>query len=255
MAIDEAWLKERASELKASLLFLTRLRYGSPAAESGATLAPAVWAFPIAGVIVGSIGAVVYLLADRMGLPNWPAAALALAATMAVTGCLHEDGLADTVDGFGGGSTRESKLDIMRDSRIGAYGVCALALSVLLRTSALASLSESALVVPALIAAHAAARTAMPVFMYFIPPARSDGLSAAAGRPAGERTALAAALGILILVFCLGPLAGLEALILVAIAVALLAWMSLSQIDGQTGDVLGAVEQVSEIVVLLVALG
>jgi adenosylcobinamide-GDP ribazoletransferase len=90
--------------------------------------------------------------------------------------------------------------------------------------------------------------------MHFIPPARSDGLSAAAGRPAGERTALAAALGILILVFCLGPLAGFEATILLAIVVALLAWLSLSQIDGQTGDVLGAVEQVSEIVVLLVAL-
>jgi adenosylcobinamide-GDP ribazoletransferase len=254
MTIDEAWLKERARELKASLRFLTRLRFGSPAAESGAGLAAAVWAFPIAGVIVGSIGAVVYRLADRTDLPSWPAAALALAATMAVTGCLHEDGLADTVDGFGGGSTRESKLDIMRDSHVGAYGVCALALSVLLRGSALASLSP-ALVVPALIAAHAAARTAMPVFMHFIPPARSDGLSAAAGRPAGERTALAAALGILILVFCLGPLAGLEAAILVAIAVALLAWLSLSQIDGQTGDVLGAVEQVSEIVALLVALG
>jgi adenosylcobinamide-GDP ribazoletransferase len=255
MAIDEAWLKERAGEFKASLLFLTRLRYGSPATESGAALAPAVWAFPIAGVIVGSIGAVVYGLADRMDLPNWPAAALALAATMVVTGCLHEDGLADTVDGFGGGSTREGKLDIMRDSRIGAYGVCALVLSILLRASALASLSVSALVVPALIAAHAAARTALPVFMHFIPPARSDGLSAVAGRPAGERTALAVVLGVLILVFCLGPLAGLEAIILLAIAVALLAWLSLSQIDGQTGDVLGAVEQVSEIVVLLVALG
>jgi adenosylcobinamide-GDP ribazoletransferase len=255
MTIDEAWLKERAGELKASFLFLTRLRYGSPAADSGAALAPAVWAFPIVGVIVGFIGAVVYWLADRMDLPSWPAAALALAATMAVTGCLHEDGLADTVDGFGGGSTREGKLDIMRDSRIGAYGVCALALSVLLRASALASLSQSALVVLALIAAHAAARTAMAVFMYFVPPARSDGLSATAGRPAGERAALAAALGIIILVVCLGPLAGLEAIILVAIAGALLAWLSLSQINGQTGDVLGAVEQVSEIVVLLVALG
>ena len=255
MTIDEAWLRERADELKASLLFLTRLRYGSPATQSGAALAPAVWAFPIAGVIVGSIGALVYRLAERMGLPNWPAAALALAATMAVTGCLHEDGLADTADGFGGGTSRQSKLDIMRDSHIGAYGVCALVLSVLLRASALASLSASALVVPALIAAHAAARAVMPVFMHYVPPARSDGLSATAGRPVGERTALAAALGILILVLCLGPLAGIEATILLAVAATLLAWLSRSQVDGQTGDVLGAVEQVSEIVVLLVALG
>ena len=64
---------------------------------------------------------------------------------MAVTGCLHEDGLADTTDGFGGGKTRDLKLAIMRDSRIGAYGVCALALSILLRVSALASLADPGL--------------------------------------------------------------------------------------------------------------
>lgn len=252
MAIDQAWLRARVDELQASLRFLTRLRYGPQAAQSG--LAPAVWAFPVAGVVVGLIGAVAYWLAHRLGLPSWPAAVLALAATMAVTGCLHEDGLADTVDGFGGGTSRESKLAIMRDSRIGAYGVCALALSVLLRASALSSLAQPALVLPALIAAHAAARTAMPVLMHLVPPARSDGLSAAVGRPAGERTALAAALGIVIVVFCLGPLAGLEAIVLVAIAATLLARLSLSQIEGQTGDVLGALEQVSEIIVLLVAL-
>jgi len=185
MTIDEAWLRERADELKASLLFLTRLRYGSPATQSGAALAPAVWAFPIAGVIVGSIGALVYRLAERMGLPNWPAAALALAATMAVTGCLHEDGLADTVDGFGGGSSRESKLDIMRDSRIGAYGVCALVLSILLRASALASLSESALVVPALIGPCRGAHSHAGV--YALHPAGARRRVVGRGRPACGR--------------------------------------------------------------------
>ena len=68
----------------------------------------------------------VYALAHKIGSPPWVAAALAVAATLAVTGCLHEDGLADTADGFGGGDTRERKLEIMRDSRIGTYGVCAL---------------------------------------------------------------------------------------------------------------------------------
>ncbi len=91
-------------------------------------------------LVVGLIGAVVYVLAHRAGLPAWPAAALSVAATLFATGCLHEDGLADTADGFGGGKTREQKLDIMRDSRIGTYGVCALALSLLIRVSALASL-------------------------------------------------------------------------------------------------------------------
>jgi adenosylcobinamide-GDP ribazoletransferase len=254
MTIDEAWLKARADDLKASILFLTRLRYGPALPVDGAAIAQAVWAFPIAGILVGLIGAVVYLFAHRLGLPLWPAAALSVAATMAVTGCLHEDGLADTADGFGGGRTRELKLDIMRDSRIGAYGVCTLALSIVLRVSALASLADTSLVVAALIAAHGAARATLPVFMYFVPPARQEGLSAFAGQPPRDSVIAAAVLGIVIVALCLGPVLTIAALILIVAIVALLAWLSLAQIDGQTGDVLGAVEQVSEIAILLVAL-
>ena len=255
MTIDEGWLKQRAEELKASVLFLTRLRYGPALPVGGTGIAQGVWAFPIVGVLVGLIGAVVYLLAHRMGLPSWPAAALSLAATMAATGCLHEDGLADTTDGFGGGQTRELKLDIMRDSRIGAYGVCALVLSILLRVSAIASLADTALVVPALIASHSAARASLPVFMLFVPPARRDGLSASAGQPSRESVTGGAVLGVLIVALCLGPVLAIAALILLVVVIALLAWLSLAQIDGQTGDVLGAVEEVSEIAILLVAVG
>jgi len=255
MTIDEAWLKQRGDDLKASVLFLTRLRYGPALPVGGAAIAQGVWAFPLAGVLVGLIGAVVYLLVHRMGLPSWPAAALSVAATMAVTGCLHEDGLADTADGFGGGQTRELKLDIMHDSRIGTYGVCALALSIVLRVSALASLGDAALVVPALIASHSAARASLPVFMFFVSPARREGLSASAGQPAREGVIAAAVLGVLVVALCLGPVLAIAALILLMVVIALLAWLSLAQIDGQTGDVLGAVEQVSEIAILLVALG
>ena len=254
MTINEAWLKERADELRASILFLTRLRYGPAMPLDGAAVARAAWAFPIAGILVGLIGAVVYLFAHRLGLPPWPSAALSVAATMAVTGCLHEDGLADTADGFGGGRTRELKLEIMRDSRIGAYGVCALVLTTLLRVSALASLADASLVVAALIAAHGAARATLPVFMYFVPPARQDGLSASAGQPPRDGVIAAAVLGIVIVALCLGPALAIAALILLVAVIALLAWLSLAQIDGQTGDVLGAVEQISEIAILLVAL-
>ena len=255
MTIDEAWLKQRAYDLRASILFLTRLRYGPSPQVDGAAIARAAWAFPLAGILVGLIGAVIYLFAHRLGLPSWPAAALSVAATMAVTGCLHEDGLADTADGFGGGRTRELKLDIMRDSRIGAYGVCALVLSILLRVSAIASLADTALVVPALIASHSAARASLPVFMLFVPPARRDGLSASAGQPSRESVTGGAVLGVLIVALCLGPVLAIAALILLVVVIALLAWLSLAQIDGQTGDVLGAVEQVSEIAILLVAVG
>jgi adenosylcobinamide-GDP ribazoletransferase len=255
MTIDGAWLLARANELRASIVFLTRLPFAPVPPESGPAIAQAAWAFPIAGLVVGFIGALVYALAHWAGLPAWPAAALTLAATLAATGCLHEDGLADTADGFGGGKTREQKLAIMRDSRIGAYGVCALALSILLRVGALASLAAPSLVVPAVIAAHAVARASMPAVMLLVHPARSDGLSFAAGAPPFGGVIAAAALGILILAICLGPAATIAALFLLAIVVGLMAWLSVSQIDGQTGDVLGAIEQVGEIAILLVALG
>jgi adenosylcobinamide-GDP ribazoletransferase len=255
MNISAAWFAERAAELRASIAFCTRLPLLGAAPSAGGGIARAAWAFPIAGIVVGLIGAIVYVLAHRAGLPGWPAAALSVAATLLATGCLHEDGLADTADGFGGGKTREQKLDIMRDSRIGTYGVCALALSLLLRVSALASFFDTRSVVWALIASHVAARATMPALMFLLKPARSDGLSFGAGQPAGLSVIAALAIGFVVLAFCLHPGRGFVALIGLAVVVALMAGLSSKQIGGQTGDVVGALEQVSEIVVLLVALG
>jgi adenosylcobinamide-GDP ribazoletransferase len=245
------WLEQRTEEFKASLAFSTRLPLAHLQSANG--IANAAWAFPVVGLIVGLIGALVYLLAHRLGLPAWSAATLSVVATLLVTGALHEDGLADTADGFGGGDSREKKLDIMRDSRTGAYGVCALVLSLLLRVGALASFADAYGVVWALLASHSAARTAMPVLMWLLPPARSDGLSFEAGRPPDESVAAGIAIAFLILVFCLYPARGVLALIFLIATVALMAWLSVRQIDGQTGDVMGALEQVGEIAVLLVA--
>ena len=255
ITISSSWLEDRAEELKACMIFCTRLPLLRATPIAGSAIAKAAWAFPIAGLVVGVIGAVVYTLAHKCGLPAWPAAALTVAATLLATGCLHEDGLADTVDGFGGGKTREQKLDIMRDSRIGVYGVCALAISLLLRVGALASFADARSAVWALIASHAAARATMPALMLLLPPARSDGLSHDAGRPPGEAVAAAAVLAFVILAVCLHPVDGFLALIFLVVVVALMVWLSSSQIEGQTGDVLGALEQVSEIAILLVALG
>ena len=248
------WFEDRAEELKAVLVFCSRLPLTRATPFAGGAIGKAGWAFPVAGLAIGVIGAAVYVLANRLGLPPWPAAALSVTATLVVTGCLHEDGLADTADGFGGGKTREQKLEIMRDSRTGAYGVCALAMSLLLRVGALASFGDTRSVLWALIASHTAARATMPVFMWLLPPARSDGLSFQAGRPPGDSVAASAAIAFVVLLFCLHPGRGVMASIVLIAAVALVAWLSMRQIEGQTGDVLGALEQVSEILVLLVAL-
>ena len=204
-------------------------------------------------MLVGAAAAFVYWASYFVGLPSGPCAALALAAAMILTGCLHEDGLADTADGFGGGAERAKKLDIMRDSRLGTYGACALALSLLLRWSVLAAIARPAAVALALVAAHAAARAAMPAFMHLVPPARPDGLSAGAGRPPSQAAIAAAVLGTITLALALGAAAGIVALVLITVASVLMALLALRQIGGQTGDVLGALEQVNEVVVLLTA--
>ena len=245
-------LSDLVADLRMGLAFYTRLPLGLPPLEGGG-LARGLWTGPIAGALVGLLGACAYRIGDALGLPTWLAATFAVVTTLVVTGCLHEDGLADTVDGFGGGATRERKLEIMRDSRIGTYGVCALIVSLLLRVGAIASLTEPILVLSALIAAHAASRAAIPPFMMFVPPARTDGLSARAGRLSGLCVAMAVVLGAIALGAGLGPSVGMTALVLVGLASGAIAWLCLRQIGGQTGDVLGALQQTNEILVLVTA--
>jgi len=165
---------------------------------------------------------------------------------------LHEDGLADFADSFGA-STRDRKLEIMRDSRVGTYGVCALLLSLLLRSAALSSIADPVLAAPVIVAAHMGARSNMALFMRLVAPARQDGLSVGVGRPSGATAIAAGIIGIAALGIGLGPAAGVCAVALMAAAFGFLRWLCMRQIGGQTGDVLGALEQIGEIVILLVA--
>jgi adenosylcobinamide-GDP ribazoletransferase len=245
--------KALSTELRTGLAFLTRLKLTPPAPIAGAEVARASWTFPVIGAGIGLLGAIVYWLAHGLGLDPLLGGTLTVAATMLVTGALHEDGLADTADGFGGGQTAARKLEIMRDSSIGAYGAAALILSFLLRAGAIASIAEPGLVALALIAAHGGARATLPIFMRRVPRAREDGLSAQAGAPPQQSAAIAVAIGAALLWLCLGFGGALVTLILLVAALALAGWLANNQIGGQTGDVLGAVEQLSEVLILLVA--
>ncbi|SDE43947.1 adenosylcobinamide-GDP ribazoletransferase [Limimaricola pyoseonensis] len=227
--------------IRAALGLLTRLPV-----RPGPVLPHHGWAFPLAGLAVGGLAALVFWIASALGLPPGPAAALGLAAQIVLTGALHEDGLADCADGFWGGHTRERRLEIMRDSRVGSYGVLAIGLSLLIRWSALAVAGPLALV-----AAAVASRAALLWPMHALPHARADGLARLAGRPdratLGRGCALALAL-------CL-PFAGWH---VVTLAIALVlaapgcAALARAKIGGQTGDVLGATQQVTEMAALLV---
>ena len=240
-------LADLLRDCKVALAFLTRLPAPQARPWSAADLAASAPWFPVVGAAVGLAGGITYGLSVWLGLPPVPAAVLALAATIWATGALHEDGLADVADGFGGGRTREAKLAIMRDSRIGSYGALALVLVLLARLSAIAALAETT--VAALIAAGAVSRAALPAVMVALPQARPDGLAACAGRPHPLRAAAAVLIAALLALVLLGGVApvALVAGGLAALAVALLAGR---QIGGYTGDVLGAIQQLAEVGVL-----
>ena len=250
--MTDDWLRGIAADLKIGMLFSTRIPLSQATPIGGSDIVRASWALPVVGMLIGLVGALVYWISFHLSLPPLVGAALAVGATMAMTGCLHEDGLADTCDGFGGGD-RERRLEIMRDSRIGTYGACALALSLLLRVGALASLAGPGPVALALIAAHAGARATLPLFLRLVPPARPAGLSADAGRPPESSVAVAGLLGFIALLGSFGAAGSVVALLLLLAALGCLRWLCLRQIGGQTGDTAGALEQIGEIVILLTA--
>jgi len=248
---SEAW----RTDFLAAMTFLTRLplRRGATEEPGLATLAEASWAFPLVGAVVGLAGGIAYVIASVLGLPATAAALIAVAVTALVTGGLHEDGLADAADGLGGGISREQKLDIMRDSRTGVFGVLALVFSVALRVAALANMGTGSRAFGALIAAHALGRGFLPAAMRYLTPAREEGLGAEAGRPDQNRVLWAAGLAIVFALAGIGARAGLSGVVAAAALMALFAWYAQRQIGGYTGDVLGALEQIGEAAALLAA--
>jgi adenosylcobinamide-GDP ribazoletransferase len=242
-------------DLVHAIRFLTVVRMPDRGdAMSPDWLARAMKYFPLVGVGIGFTSALVLLVANEFWSPEI-SALLAVTASIVLTSALHEDGLADTADAFGGGWTAEKRLAIMKDSRIGTYGALALGIGVLLRVTAVADLPMWA-GPTALIAAHAAARAA-PAFVFNHLSYAGDtaamkvSYADAHVRPGEIRFAL------MVVVLAALPLAGvsLEAALVGWVCGALPAWSlarwSRRLIGGYTGDVLGAVEQVFEIGFLL----
>jgi len=245
-------MNEWLDDLRTAVAFLTRLPMPHPEGAMPANFVRARRMFPLVGAAIG--GAVgLFCLGMRMiGLPDLAAAALALGASAILTGALHEDGLADVADGFGGGRDPAAKLEIMRDSRLGTYGALILLVSFAAKLSALAAIPDGYLV-QSLIAAHALARGVLPWMAMSVPYARKDGLAANAGRPDAGIAAIAAVVAVAIALLVLPWISALGAALLAGLSGLGMARLAQRQIGGQTGDVLGALEQIGEIVVLLVA--
>jgi len=244
-------MSSRASDLATAFSLLSRLPVPRDWINTERN-AQAAWAYPVVGLAHGVIAAAAMLLATALGLPSALAVLVALTALVLLSGAMHEDGLADLADGVWGGWTPETRLEIMRDSRIGTFGVVALALSLATRAIALWILVDIS--VPyacvALIAVAALSRAGMPFLMALLPQARKDGLS----RSIGEVPLGAAWIGL--------ALAGGPAVLLLGWStLALVFWGGLAalgvgslarrKLGGQTGDVLGGAQQITEITLLL----
>lgn len=247
-----------ADDIRACLSFYSRLPV--PPGAGGYVMpdfARASWATPIAGAIIGAIGAGAILIASILHLPPLVAATCAIGALAFATGALHEDGLADVADGFGGGATRDQKLSIMRDSRLGAYGALALFVTSLLRVSALAAILEGGVfrAVFSIVAAAALSRAVGLIPLVTLLPARSDGAGASAPTPSPTALRRALYIGGAI---ALAPLFGGATLAqtvvaqIAAVGGALgVSKLAERQIGGYTGDVLGAAQQAAEIGLLI----
>ena len=235
----------RLAELKLAFMLFTRFPVGrlkGTVPDVGAS----GWAWPLAGFAVAVPASLVYLLLYTAGL-GAQVSAFGLVATLALcSGAMHEDGLADMADGFGGGRSKDQKLDIMRDSRIGSYGVLALIFAVAIHVSLIARLQDPSLVIPATIGLSMASRGCLPFWLRWMPPARQDGLGQTVSI-VSRGTALASiAIGFAGLL-AVGLLAAIVGFCAVMACGAAVSGLAMKQIGGQTGDVMGSIQKLSEI--------
>ncbi|WP_138933605.1 adenosylcobinamide-GDP ribazoletransferase [Roseovarius arcticus] len=235
-------------DLRAALLLLSRL----PLPQGPHRGAEAAWAYPLAGAIIGALAGLIGLVALWWGLPSALAALAALTAQVIITGAMHEDAIADTADGLWGGWTCARRLEIMKDSHIGAFGVIALILSLMARWAAFWLLFQigGGWAWAAIITAAAVSRAVMPAVMCALPHARGAGLSHATGRPDARTCAVAAGLAMVVALAFIGWSA-FGIVFWAALTTVAIAWIAKRKVGGQTGDILGAAQQMAEIAVLL----
>ena len=243
-------LKRPVRDVVVALLLLTRLPLPKLPDAAFEDAARAVWAYPLVGLVIGFAASLIAALCVQIGLSPALTVAMCLGFLIVVSGAMHEDGLADCADGFWGGYDKKRRLDIMKDSRIGTYGVLALVILTGVRGVALAALIPQGL--GAIIAACVLSRGAMPVLMFYVPHARSDGLSVHVGRPRLSPVLAGGAIAVTLAFLSIGS-GAVGATIVALCAAACVGALAARKIGGQTGDVLGAAQQLSEAAILCFA--
>ncbi|MGQ1787737.1 MULTISPECIES: adenosylcobinamide-GDP ribazoletransferase [unclassified Saccharicrinis] len=234
-----------------ALMFITRIPVPKWVGYSEKNLNKCNRYFPLVGIIVGGFGALVFWLGSFI-FPQSISIILSMVSTILLTGAFHEDGFADVCDGFGGGWTKEKILEIMKDSRVGAYGMIGMILILMLKFLALSSLPV-AFVIPSLIAGHSISRTFAVSTMYNLPYVREDELSKS--KPVTKNLHIGD-LWIAVLIGLCTFLIFVNWTIFLTVIPLLIAKVWLERyfkkwIGGYVGDCLGTMQQVTEVVFYL----
>ena len=259
----QSWLARLAHETLSALRFYSRLPVPSFSFEGDPHRAPDFRTLPrilpLAGAIITLPSIFFAWVAALINLPSFSVALVIVASLVVVTGAMAEDGFADVADGFFGAQSQDRRLEIMADSRVGAFGVVALIFALGLRVSSLAALFDHHGLIAlsaALLVSGALSRVAGILPLVFLPPVRPGGKSASVGRPSVVVTTIAVvtvlSLGALFLFFGGVPPRGISSGLLLGLASAFpVMVLAQNKIGGQTGDVAGATQLVAEIVFLL----
>lgn len=235
-----------------AFMLLTRLPLPTAPLSPTPDRAPAqaAWAYPLVGLCVGFIAVAVAWVMQSLGVVSPITALFVVLSSVVVTGAMHEDGLADCADGFWGGWDMAKRLSIMKDSQIGTYGVIALVMSLFLRWYVITQMIEKGVLMGAVLTAAVMSRGAMVWVMYRLPHARKDGLAQRTGKPG--KTATYVALGFAAVAAVFAPEVSTLWLIVIAVGLTFgVTAVARRKIGGQTGDVLGATQQVVELGILI----
>jgi adenosylcobinamide-GDP ribazoletransferase len=251
-AASADWLLDQYAELVAAVRFLTVLplpEYPRRFDDDTVPLRVGSGYYPVVGLLLALLLSLLVVVGGPH-LPSLALAALLVTGLVLLTGGLHLDGLMDACDGLFGGATRERKLEIMRDSRVGSFGVLGAACVLLLKWNFLDSLSAAHLI-QALLITLPCARWAMIVALRAFPSARVTGLGAAFRQAVTQGSLLQAGITAMVIALLVGGLVGAVAWIVATLlALALGAWVT-RILGGLTGDIYGAIAEITEVVLLL----
>lgn len=239
-------------DLTTAFMLLTRLPFPRAPYDADTKRSPAqaAWAYPLVGLGVGVIAVLVALIMRSLGVSLIATGVFVVLSSIVVTGALHEDGLADCADGFWGGWDMAKRLSIMKDSQVGTYGVIALVSSLFLRWYCITQMMETGVFLGGVLVAAVMSRGAMVWVMYRLPHARKDGLAQQTGRPGKSATYVA--LGFAVIAAIFAPEVSTLWLIVIAIGLTLgMTTLARRKVGGQTGDVLGATQQIVELGILI----